>query len=91
MPPVNHPPAVSFNPPAITDDVAPTSPSAISNIHENYPNNSFHPRYDMLALILVMALRLSVCQSQVGILLKRLNEPSWFSARELLSIHPTLF
>ena len=32
----------------------------------------------------------SVCPSQVGVLLKRLNESSWFLACELPSTRPTL-
>jgi len=37
-----------------------------------------------------VALCLSVCLSQVGVLLKRLNESSWFLACELLFTRPTL-
>jgi len=33
----------------------------------------------------------SVCASQVGVLSKRLNESSWFLARELPSTRPTLY
>ena len=40
--------------------------------------------------ILAMALCLSVCPSQVGVLSKRLNESSWFLACELPSSRPTL-
>ena len=40
--------------------------------------------------IIAMALCLSVCLSQVGVLSKRLNESSWFEARELPSTHPPL-
>jgi len=32
----------------------------------------------------------SVCPSQVGVLLKRMNESSWFLAYELTSTRPTL-
>ena len=40
--------------------------------------------------ILAMALCLSVCPSQVGVLSKRLNESSWFLACELPSTRHTL-
>jgi len=40
----------------------------------------------MLARVLAMA----PCRSQVSVLLKQLNESSWFLAWGLLSIYPTL-
>jgi len=40
--------------------------------------------------VLAMALCPSVRPSQVGVLLKRLNESSWFLACELPSTRPTL-
>ena len=40
--------------------------------------------------VLAMGLCLSVCPSQVGVPSKRMNESSWFLARELPSTRPTL-
>ena len=40
--------------------------------------------------VLAIGLCLSVYPSQVGVLLKRVNESSWFSAYELPSTRPTL-
>ena len=37
-----------------------------------------------------LCLSVFVCLSQVGVLLKRMNEPGWFLARELHSTYPTL-
>jgi len=37
-----------------------------------------------------MGLCLCLCLSEVGVLLKRLNESGWFLARELHSTYPTL-
>jgi len=50
----------------------------------------FHPHDAMLVRVLAMALCLSVCLSQVGVLSKRVNESSWFLARELHLTYPTL-
>ena len=46
----------------------------------------------MLGRVLGMALRfcLSVCPLQIGVLLKRMDGSSWFSARGLHSTYPTL-
>jgi len=49
----------------------------------------FYPRDAMLARVLAMAP--CPCLSQVGVLSKRLNESSWFLARELPSTLPTLY
>jgi len=44
----------------------------------------------MLAQVLAMASYLSLCLSQLGVLLKWLEGLSWFSAWRLLSTSPTL-
>jgi len=51
-------------------------------------STSFYPRNAMLARVLAMALCLSVCLSQVGVLSKRLNESSWFFGM-WASLHPS--
>ena len=51
--------------------------------------SSFYPRDAMLARVLATALSVCLCLSQVGVLSKRLNESSWFLARELPSNYPT--
>ena len=54
------------------------------------------PREGVLAAVLYIWPRVfvclcpSVCLSQVGVLSKRLNKSSWFSARELSFMYPTL-
>jgi len=50
----------------------------------------YYPCDAMLARVLAMALCLSVCLSQVGVLLKWLEGSSWFLAGRLLSISPSL-
>jgi len=45
----------------------------------------------MLTRVLAMALCLSVCLPQVGVLLKLLNEWGWFLAWELPSTYSTIF
>jgi len=47
------------------------------------PRDAMHPRYYPWACV-------CVCLSQVGVLLKRLNESGWFLACELPSTRPTL-
>jgi len=71
---------------------AAVTPSARSSRREcNDLVGTLFPRDSMLARILAMALCLSVCLSvsdclsQVGVLLKRLNESGWF----LASTYPT--
>jgi len=57
-----------------------------------YVEAFYPPRAAMLPPVLAMALCPSVrlCLTQVGVLSKRLNKPSWFLACELPSTHVTL-
>ena len=48
------------------------------------------PRDAMPARVIATTLCLSVCLSQVGVRSKRMNESSWFLARELPSTRPAL-
>jgi len=51
------------------------------------PRDAMHPRYYSHGPVSV---RPSVRPTQVGVLLRRLNESSWFLACELPSTRPTL-
>ena len=72
-------------------DVSTADPRSSSGLNSSFSVSSlvFTARCYASA-VLAMGLYLSVCPSQVGVLSKRMNESSWFLARELPSTRPTL-